>query len=214
LIVRPATLTPARLVSILKEVGAWSEEDGELADDATNWERAVWLAACAMAEDENPDEAVAFPLTPAQQVDLEDVQWEERGRDEAAAYLLNRVLPELDPSHWEDLKTSRERILAHLEETPGAIDKGADELRTSLDLIDDIADAAGLAIDFRVESATSAMEEEAAAVAIKAADAELWAEDVARDIGKLCDYLGVTGKAKREAVELRLCRAPLILALV
>lgn len=37
----------------LEEYGAWDAE--ELADDAANRQRIVWIAACNIAEDESPD---------------------------------------------------------------------------------------------------------------------------------------------------------------
>jgi hypothetical protein len=40
---RPADCTPEALRAELREYGAWDSE--ELADDAANWERIVWLAA-------------------------------------------------------------------------------------------------------------------------------------------------------------------------
>lgn len=40
---RPETLTPEILKAELKEYGAWDDE--ELADDAANWRRIIWLAA-------------------------------------------------------------------------------------------------------------------------------------------------------------------------
>ena len=39
---RPATVTPAALAAELKAYGAWDAD--ELADDAENWNRIVWLA--------------------------------------------------------------------------------------------------------------------------------------------------------------------------
>ena len=47
-ITRPAECTAAALQSELKEYGAWNEE--QLADDAANWERIVWVAACDIRE--------------------------------------------------------------------------------------------------------------------------------------------------------------------
>lgn len=41
---RPASLTESRLAAMLKETGGWSAE--ELENDAENWIRAVWIAAC------------------------------------------------------------------------------------------------------------------------------------------------------------------------
>lgn len=57
---RPERCTPEALAAELKEYGAWDAE--ELADDAANWRRIVWCAACNVAEDENPD--CSEPLTP------------------------------------------------------------------------------------------------------------------------------------------------------
>lgn len=48
---RPAKATPEALRASLKEYGAW--EPDELADDAANWERVVWTAACDLGD--NPD---------------------------------------------------------------------------------------------------------------------------------------------------------------
>lgn len=42
-ITRPDTCTPTALAAELKEYGAWDKT--ELADDAANWQRIVWLAA-------------------------------------------------------------------------------------------------------------------------------------------------------------------------
>ena len=48
-IARPETCTPEKLAAELKEYGAWDAE--ELADDAANWNRIVWLA-CGNIKDE------------------------------------------------------------------------------------------------------------------------------------------------------------------
>ena len=45
---RPENCTPERLAAELKEYGAWDAE--ELADDAKNWHRIVWIAAGNIAE--------------------------------------------------------------------------------------------------------------------------------------------------------------------
>ena len=42
-IARPEACTTERLAAELKEYGAWDAE--ELADDAANWERLIWIAA-------------------------------------------------------------------------------------------------------------------------------------------------------------------------
>lgn len=47
-IVRPDACTPKALAAELKEYGAWEAE--ELADDAANWNRIVWIAACDISE--------------------------------------------------------------------------------------------------------------------------------------------------------------------
>ncbi len=49
-ITRPDTLTPELLRECLREYGAWDSE--ELADDAQNWGRAIWVSACNWREDE------------------------------------------------------------------------------------------------------------------------------------------------------------------
>lgn len=55
--------TPERIRNELREYGAW--DDNELADDAANWRRIVWLAACNINEDDAPDcsEPVNQPVT-------------------------------------------------------------------------------------------------------------------------------------------------------
>lgn len=45
---RPDNCTPERLAAELKECGAWDAE--ELADDAKNWHRIVWIAANNIVE--------------------------------------------------------------------------------------------------------------------------------------------------------------------
>lgn len=49
----PNRPTPDKIRAELAEYGAWSDE--ELADDAANWRRIVWCAACNIAEDDAPD---------------------------------------------------------------------------------------------------------------------------------------------------------------
>lgn len=46
---RPADISPEALRAELKEYGAWDAE--QLADDAANWERLVWVAACNIKEE-------------------------------------------------------------------------------------------------------------------------------------------------------------------
>ena len=48
-IARPDKCTPEKLASELKDHGAW--DAGELADDAANWRRIVWIA-CGNIKDE------------------------------------------------------------------------------------------------------------------------------------------------------------------
>lgn len=50
LVPRPTYLTPQMLVLELKEYGVWS--NAELADDAANWRRIIWLAACDIREEQ------------------------------------------------------------------------------------------------------------------------------------------------------------------
>lgn len=50
---RPASCTPNALRLELREYGAW--DDAELADDAANWQRIIWLAAGMIQDDEKPD---------------------------------------------------------------------------------------------------------------------------------------------------------------
>lgn len=45
--------TPEAIRAELAEYGAWDEN--ELADDAQNWHRLVWIAAGNISEDEKPD---------------------------------------------------------------------------------------------------------------------------------------------------------------
>ena len=56
--------TPARVREELREYGAWDDDD--LLDDDENWHRIVWMAACNIAEDEEPDcgEPATIPLDP------------------------------------------------------------------------------------------------------------------------------------------------------
>jgi hypothetical protein len=51
---RPAEITPEKLAAELKEYGAWDDE--ELADDAVNWNRIVWLAAGNIKEEQSQAE--------------------------------------------------------------------------------------------------------------------------------------------------------------
>ena len=51
--------TPDKIRAELAEYGAWDEP--KLEDDAANWFRLVWIAACNIAEDETPD--CSQPLT-------------------------------------------------------------------------------------------------------------------------------------------------------
>ena len=52
-ITRPANCTPDALRTELKETGAWGA--AELADDAANWQRIIWIAAGNIAEEDKPD---------------------------------------------------------------------------------------------------------------------------------------------------------------
>lgn len=58
-VVRPENCTPEALREELDEYGAWSAE--ELADDAANWERIVWIACGNVSEEENPDCSEPLP---------------------------------------------------------------------------------------------------------------------------------------------------------
>ena len=49
----PNKPTPDSIRAELKEYGAWDGD--ELADDAANWQRLVWIAAHNIAEEGNPD---------------------------------------------------------------------------------------------------------------------------------------------------------------
>jgi hypothetical protein len=49
-IARPENCTPKALAAELEEYGAWDAE--ELADDAANWRRIIWLAAGNIQEEE------------------------------------------------------------------------------------------------------------------------------------------------------------------
>ena len=53
LVTRPADCTPDALRAELKEYGAWDAD--ELADDAANWRRILWIAAGNISEDDAPD---------------------------------------------------------------------------------------------------------------------------------------------------------------
>jgi hypothetical protein len=46
---RPEKITPELLAAELRECGAWDAE--ELADDAANWRRIIWLAAGNIQEE-------------------------------------------------------------------------------------------------------------------------------------------------------------------
>lgn len=48
----PNSPTPEKIRAELKECGDW--DAAELADNEKNWRRLVWIAACNIAEDENP----------------------------------------------------------------------------------------------------------------------------------------------------------------
>lgn len=50
---RPAEITPEKLAAELREYGAWTPE--ELADDADNWHRLIWCAACNIKEDQREE---------------------------------------------------------------------------------------------------------------------------------------------------------------
>ena len=49
----PNKPTPDKIRAELQEYGAWDET--KLADDAANFRRLIWSAACNIAEDEKPD---------------------------------------------------------------------------------------------------------------------------------------------------------------
>lgn len=49
----PNRPTPDTIRDELAEYGAWDETD--LADDEANWLRLVWIAACNVAENDDPD---------------------------------------------------------------------------------------------------------------------------------------------------------------
>lgn len=53
-LVENANIPPDDVRAELKEYGAWDAE--ELSDDAANWERIVWIAACDLKEDEKSGE--------------------------------------------------------------------------------------------------------------------------------------------------------------
>ena len=53
LVTRPADCTPDALRSELREYGAWDAD--ELADDAANWARILWLAAGNVSDEDSPD---------------------------------------------------------------------------------------------------------------------------------------------------------------
>jgi hypothetical protein len=48
-IARPEAVTPESLAKELREYGAW--DDNELADDAANWRRILWIAAGNIQEE-------------------------------------------------------------------------------------------------------------------------------------------------------------------
>lgn len=52
--------TPDKIRKELKEYGEWSSE--ELADDAANWNRIVWLGAHGIAEEDDP--CCSEPVSP------------------------------------------------------------------------------------------------------------------------------------------------------
>jgi hypothetical protein len=49
----PNKPTPAKIRAELDEYGTWDDE--ELKNDAANWRRLVWIAACNIAADDAPD---------------------------------------------------------------------------------------------------------------------------------------------------------------
>lgn len=51
---RPVDATPEALRAELREYGAWN--DDQLADDTTNWERIVWIAAGNIRDDDATDD--------------------------------------------------------------------------------------------------------------------------------------------------------------
>lgn len=61
----PDRATPDAIRDELRGYGAWDSD--ELADDAENWRRLIWLAAFAVSEDESPD--CSEPLTPSHRHD-------------------------------------------------------------------------------------------------------------------------------------------------
>ena len=52
-VTRPDEITPEKLAAELKEYGAWDAE--ELADDAANWCRIIWLAAGNIQDEEKAE---------------------------------------------------------------------------------------------------------------------------------------------------------------
>lgn len=190
---RPAELTPELLRAILKEVGAWEED---LADDAVNWQRAIWLAANAMKEDEDPDAAVVLPLTGEQEEDLRELAWNEDGRDATVTRLWQEADDCTDLDAWPNLKTSKERVLELLATVPAYLDQAADYLQPFLDQ----PEVKGVTVEWDPESASPDSEWAAIFRAIEAADKALWEADVARDIRKLCAYVGAPPKVADRAV--------------
>lgn len=53
---RPVEATVEALRTALREYGAWDDE--ELADDAANWHRVVWCAACDLGDSSEPLDTV------------------------------------------------------------------------------------------------------------------------------------------------------------
>jgi hypothetical protein len=214
---RPDTLTPELLRDCLREYGAWEEE--QLADDAANWGRAVWSAACNAKEGGD-----CFPLIETDrdarnllETLLDDDATESIARD-AIQLLADEDDADLDPS------------LCNLEYATPEDVRGAEPGPALCALVRNVAsDEARDALDdgeLRVEY----LARQVARIPIiphsipkdwVATDAspilEAICKDIAdarrkRDIRKLCAYLGRPEVADK-AVAAGIVRVPQILAL-
>lgn len=216
---RDPALTPDRLAKILKEQGAWDAE--QLKDDAANWHRALWIAACNCAEDDNPE--IADPATQEERDALVAQRWADDpdAREGCAWDLVDRIRT-MDAEEWDallggcGLRCTREELQTFLVNwgpfnawTDGVVERVMDDghrpewvhiSRTEVSF-------EPIFIAETIDLGASGFQ----TIALKA-DRNCWKKKHKDDIRKLCIYLGC-GHVADKAVSRGITRVPKILEL-
>lgn len=216
---RDPDLTPDRLRSILKEYGAWDAE--QLADDDANWHRALWIAACNCAEDDNPE--IAEPKNEEERVAMVQSAWKDDpdSREGCGWDLADRIRT-MGAAEWEAvlggyLRCGREELQRFMVEWQPLDDWAEGVASAAMNYLvlprDGVVFKGG---DFWFEPkliADSISLRESGIVGIMlGADTECWEEKRKQDIRKLCRYMGAGHVAETAARE-GITRVPTILAL-